>query len=538
MKTWLSIGLILLSFVLDAQEVQWGPKIDLRGKTFYEKTILLPEGELLVVQRKKNIWSQNWEPLLTKLSAQRMGVRRQEQIPMKYEKNKLEYKDLNRLGDKLYLFSTYFNESKRTNYLFVSELSNRSFKPKRLMKLADSRSDRDDLTPFYIRYSSDTSKVAIISNYNSRKETSELKLTLMDSNFNYIYEKIFDPKDLFSGQTLEQIEVSNAGEVFILGKRPIGKSTLDKSTVYSHHLLKINALGYPDTNFSPDLKKLGLDENEFRNFFITDFEFVLQDSVLLMGGLFSLTGGNSSKGTVFFKYMLSDFELKNAFFDYFDFEILTAQLSDRGLRKAQEAYEDVGIQGLPELSNLKIIEFIERSDGGLVYLTEQSENFVQYDRSPTYFFDPVWGYQYNPYSSANNRIYYHHIYNDIFAFNVSHEGWIQWTARLPKSQHTINDRGYYSSFAQFTLRDKIGFIYNENKRNLDNDQQRYSYEGEQGVPLLATVSVRGETGKQVLNPMPSGIQVVPKASRQINQSEILLVGLGRNYMQIGLLRQN
>lgn len=530
-----TLFMIFIYGLTAGQNVTWGPEIKRKGKTIYEKALLLPEGDLLLVQRKKNAWKQRWEPYLIKLSQDRLTIRRDETIPLEYEKNDLKYENLYRIGEKLFLFSSYHNVSQKKNYLFASELSTRSFKMRPLMRISDVPSDKNEATPYYIEFSPDSTKIGIVALYNSDKKGAILKLTLMDNAFNYLYEKEHQLRSNSGKMSFDQLALSNDGTFFILGKEKLGTSVFNQSEIYDHFVYRYNNLGHRDTVYRPGIEELNLTIEQKERFFISEMRMDLRDEHLLLGGLFSESGSNSSKGTLYYRYNLSSNELELAFFDYFDYEALTAQLSDRGLRKARDAYDEIGVKGLPEIRNLKIVDFIKRSDGGLVFLTEQQENYVEYDRGGAFFFDPVWGYRYDPFMSANDRVYYHHVFNDVFVVNVGSEGWIEWTARVPKFQHTINDRGYYSSFTHFTIRDRLGIIFNEHPGNIGTDEQRYTYEGNNGVGKISAVYLDGELESSEIRPMPGSIQIVPSASRQIDINKILLVGLGRKTIQVGIL---
>lgn len=530
-----AIFLVFIFGLVSGQNVSWGPEIKRKGKNVYEKAFILPEGDFLLVQRKKNAWKQRWEPYLIKLSQERLTVRREETIPLEYEGNDLKYEDLFRIGDKLFIFSSFNNISQRTNYLFASELSTRSFKMRSLMRLSDVPSEKTEATPFHIEFSPDSTKIGIVALYNSEKKGASLKLTLMDDEFNYLYEKEHQLRSKSGELSFDQLELSNEGTFFLLGKEKLGTSVFNQSGIYEYFVYRYNNLGHMDTIYRPGIEELNLNLKQRERFFISEMRMDLREEHLLLGGLFSESGSNSSKGTLYYRYNLSSNEQELAYFDYFDYDALTTQLSERGLRKARAAYEEEGVRGLPEIRNLKIVDFIKRSDGGLVFLTEQQENYVEYDRGGAFFFDPIWGYRYDPYRSSNDRVYYHHVFNDVFVVNVGSEGWIEWTARVPKFQHTINDRGYYSSFTHFTIRDRLGIIFNEHPQNIGTEDQRYTYEGDEGVGKMIAVYLDGELESSEIRPMPGNIQIIPSASRQIDINKIILVGLGRKTIQVGIL---
>lgn len=56
-------------------------------------------------------------------------------------------------------------------------------------------------------------------------------------------------------------------------------------------------------------------------------------------------------------------------------------------------------------------------------------------------------------------------YNSIIAAYFDSHGNHQWSERIPKFQHTINDNGYFSSFSIMQWRDEVYLFFNDTERN-------------------------------------------------------------------------
>ena len=149
-------------------------------------------------------------------------------------------------------------------------------------------------------------------------------------------------------------------------------------------------------------------------------------------------------------------------------------------------------------------------------------------------FDPFFGYRYDPFASGANQTFYHHVRNDIFIVNSNKRGGMDWLTRIPKLQHTINDRAYFSSFNHSITRDKIVFLFNDHPNNEDLEK-RQSYEGKNGIPKLASIGLGGELAFESLGSNQIYGQIIPRSSHQIAADMILLVQSTAKGMKLGLL---
>ncbi len=524
MRVLFSFFCVFFTLSIGAQSVDWGPEIPFKSKNVFEKTLTLPDGNFLLVQQSKNNWKKRWDLQLLKLDGERLSVRKEVIIPMEYERNKLEFKDIYSVKGNLLLFSTYHNRVKKKNYLFVQKLNKKTLTPRSLIRVAEAESTASRATDFAITFSPDSSKIGIISIVNTDEDKSKLNLTVMEPDVDYVYQKDVVLEGNMPDGLLTQTKLSNRGELFLVLKSPLGRSELDRSNIYQYGIVKINALGLVDASMKIDVLPQ----------YISSLKIELTDSLLLLGGLISEIGGMSSKGYLYHRYYLDDLGLNFESKEFFDFQVLTAQLSKKGLEKADRAFQDSGVEALPEINNLQLKDFIIRSDLGLVFIVEQSDDYVEYQRSSPYFFDPFYGYRYDPFASGANQTFYHHVRNDIFIVNVDGIGQADWVTRIPKLQHTINDRAYFSSFSHSITRDHILFLYNDHPNN-DELVKRQRYEGKQGVAKLASIHLDGELSFERISSNQVQGQVIPRASHQITADEILLAQRTSKGMKFGLL---
>jgi hypothetical protein len=163
-----------------------------------------------------------------------------------------------------------------------------------------------------------------------------------------------------------------------------------------------------------------------------------------------------------------------------------------------------------------------RTDGGAVLVAEQ---YYVYEQS------------YYSYWDRSTRFNYFYHYNDILIINIKPTGEVEWASRIPKRQETMNDGGYYSSYAMATVKDRFYFIYNDNPRNFDpqvqngNRRNRFNYNGRYSVVSLSEVRIDGSVRTMPLfTNRDADVITRPKICRQSGSRNMLVYGeRGRNF---------
>ena len=129
----------------------------------------------------------------------------------------------------------------------------------------------------------------------------------------------------------------------------------------------------------------------------------------------------------------------------------------------------------------------------------------------------------------------YYYYNDIILVNINPSGIIDWAIKVPKRQMTVDDGGFYSSYAMAINKDKIHFVYNDNPNNLNySGVGRVSNAGGRNqVIMVASVNSKGEMSRQPLRAGNANIIIRPKVCKQIAYSEMILFGQRRKTQQFG-----
>jgi len=289
------------------------------------------------------------------------------------------------------------------------------------------------------------------------------------------------------------------------------------------------------TNNGEDFKEYKID---IRDKFISDLTVrVGNDGNLICAGFYSEKGIDNTKGTYFFRINSETKEIYNQNLKEFDFEFLTTYFRPRELERAQKAARRGDKNKQAELYNFSLDDLIMRSDGGAVLVAEQYyvHEVREYDR----FNAGIGGFnnRVGGFNGRNNyRIDYHYNYNDIIVVNIKPTGEIEWSARIPKRQETVNDGGYYSSYTRAILPTGLYFVYNDNSRNFENgggkNNRIFDFGGGgNSVITVAKIDKNGEVSRfPLFKNKDADTMMRPKMSKQIGKKEIAIFGeKGRHF---------
>ncbi len=190
------------------------------------------------------------------------------------------------------------------------------------------------------------------------------------------------------------------------------------------------------------------------------------------------------------------------------------------LARAQLDNPLTGERTSPELYHYRIRELYPRPDGGAVLVAEQywEEESLRQARAAL---------------GLAPDVYFNYL--DILVVRVGADGGIVWSTRLPKRQESVNDGGYYASFASATVQDRLYFLYNVHRRSFaTGDWSRYNLNSRSSVLALAEVGLDGQVQlHQLVNHDNVGVVTRPRLSRQIGGHRMLIVGNGKRSYRLG-----
>lgn len=515
------IVLISSSFLLGQRDgvpgkLQWGDYLKEPSSSSFISKIIASGSYGFYALRQKSESTFSDERAYAEIYDNKMSLLRSQRLELKYKGKMREFEDLVMVGGKLYFLTSFNNRAKNKNYLFRQEVDKKSLQlSSKLIKMGeiDSRDEYRD-GAFSLVVSSDSSKVLVHSQLPYKKrEPERFSFQVFDNQFNPLWSKDVVLPYPDGGFTIEEYRIDDQGNVYLLGI-VYGDTRLERNgnPTYQYTILAYLNNGEDFQEF-----RLGLGDK-----FVTDLTFRIDKSGdLVCSGFYSEKGTSSIKGTYYFKLNAKTKDVYNQNLMAFDFDFLTEDLSDRRKRRALEAEREGDTERGPELYRFSLDELILRSDGGALLVAEQ---FFINERTYRYW-------------DGTFRTDYFYYYNDIIVVNIKPNGEIEWATRIPKRQETVNDGGYYSSYAMSIVRDRLYFIFNDNSRNFEKDNNRlYNFNGKYSIIALIELFKDGSYAAYPLSSnRDADVVTRPQICKQIGSRKMMVYGEWGNRYRFGTL---
>lgn len=153
-----------------------------------------------------------------------------------------------------------------------------------------------------------------------------------------------------------------------------------------------------------------------------------------------------------------------------------------------------------ELVNYSIDRLVLRRDGGVAIVAES-----YYQSSRTY-----WDY----YTQSVISHYYYH-YGNIMILSVNPDGKVLWNNVFSKDQNSVDDAGYYSSYASAISGGRIIAIYNK-------------YADDNASVLSSSVDGNGNQKTDVLFNEIEKVSIIARSARQIDEETLVVPAYKEN----------
>lgn len=425
-------------------------------------------------------------------------------------------------NDKLYVFSSISDKKADKNTFYSQSVDKESLQlnnDKQQLAQIDFEGfrNRNDGS-FGFEFSSDSTKLLVYYNLPYDKHGVEkVGVHVFNQSMDQIWRKTITipyTDELF---TVEDFEIDNDGNVYVTG-------------VEYNEKLKVKRKGKPNFKYHViSYTQNGKEENdlpiEVEGKFLTDMKVRPNNNgELLCGGFYSGLGRYSIEGSFFLRVDSKTGDVKTASFEDFGIDFITQNLSARQEKKARK--KDAKGK-TPELFQFDLDAMVMREDGGVVLVAEQ------------FFVKVVTTTSVGPNGAMTTTTNYHYYYNDLIVISVSPEGQIEWNTKIPKFQHTVNDYGYYSSYAMSIVDDKLHFIFNDHPKNLvlePGQRVRNFGAGKETLVVLITVDGSGQVEKEPLfSVRDTDVVTRPKVCEQIGDREMVVFGQRKKNHRLGVV---
>lgn len=525
MKQLLFLLGLFLSVQLCAQQkaapvdLDWGDKFVETFNTRIKKIITnTPDGGIYALRTKnKNILTLKEAYWIEKYDSD-MNLTKSVELPLKYKKKVREFNDVIYQNNQLWFLTSYNNVAKKKYYLFGQRIDERLNVDDKIILLAEIDSKRHNRKSLFDTHTSrDSTKLLVYNNlaYQARKP-EKFAFRVYDKNMNKLWEKdVTLPynDDVFA---IKDYRVDNKGNVYILGNIKDKKLFPNQKELAGNYII----IAYTNKGNTVKEYEISLQDNQK---IITELTFrVNNKQELIIAGFYSEHAFDKAKGTCYLRIDTETQAILKKETKEFDFAFLTENMSKHQVNRAENARRKGNTRREAELYRFSLDDLILRSDGGSVLIAEQA--YIEKETNS---------------NGRNISTRYHYYNNDIIVVNISPDGSIDWSSRIEKRQHTINDSGYFSSYAMAITKNKLYFVYNENPKNLleNNYREPRSFNGSWSVIALAEIDMKGEVEVYSIESNKKlGIISRPKVCAQVSKDKMAIYGEKKSKYRFGLLR--
>ena len=403
----------------------------------------------------------------------------------------------------IWIFSTYYNRKTDTLYCYSQQFNLRGNK-RGDRKIIDKRhaENRKMVGAYDFVLSIDTNTVLVVYSPPVNKyEFEDRKMYMLGKDNSLIWAQnieISHPSEYF--QVIRRV-VADTNRVYILGVAYTNKvNSSNKSRVK-------NTGKYMVFAYNQKEKTLNEAQLSLNGKYITSADLTYdKDHHVYVIGLLSRSRSFSVSGAFYVMVDIDKQEVIKKGFSVFEKDMIRQFMSGK---------KEVGAG---ELNSFEIRELYMDSAGQATLIAEQ------YYVTTTTYTDPRTGHVMYTY-------YYH--YNDIMLIRFKDDGRIKWVKRIPKEQISLDDRGYYSSYASVFYKGKLFILFNDNPKNL-----QYNPNGgikniwamddpQKAVAVFITIEGDQQLDREVLFSSKEADYIFnPNIIYRINERSLLLLAQG------------
>ena len=503
--------------------LDWGPTYKEPNNSQLDRIIThTKDGFFALRTTRRDNLTMRPKVFLEKYRQSDMKLVRDREIDLRHRGKVRELEDIILFGGQLHLLTAYNNLGQQRNYLFREPISYRSLQPSgKPIKIAEAESRGEYRAgQFGHRIACDSSHLLVYSIEPLRdRERERFSLHVFDRQFEERWSRQIELPYRADEFAVEDYRVDTRGNVYLLGT-VFGAAARDVPAGYRYVILAYRDGGERVDEYRIDLPDV----------FISELTFRVNDAgELVCAGFYSQRSAQGIRGSYFLRIDPATKQVLAKGLKDFGFELITQYMRPGEAKRAAKREAEGNSRRAPELFRYQLDDLILRSDGGALLVAEQFYiERIQYNVGPGAFVGPGF------YRPVNDRVTFVYNYNDLLVVNIRPSGEIEWTTRIPKVQQTTDDGGRYSSYAMANVRDKIYFVFNDDRDNFRGEEQRYlqEFDGRRNS-IVALVEVRMD-GSWDSYPLglnsEANILTRPRACKQVGLYTMALLGeRGRTY---------
>lgn len=416
------------------------------------------------------------------------------------------------LDQKLFLIVTAFDADGLTVRAYATMLG-QDGKPTEIpILLAEAGSRKRGSKPFGYQLSKDKKLLLIYpGNPSERRVAERYSYRVVDAKLETVWQKDLDLP--YNTDLLEvgDYRLDSRGHLYMLSG--VASSTKD----IGRNERQQGDQRYTMISYNPEVNKIKEFDIAVDGKWVIATSFDLDDSDNpVVGGFYSNDRYFSISGTFFLRINGESKQIEATGMKDFEPAFIAQFLRSRRADKNTE------------LNSFYFDHFIVRPNGGAVFVAEQ------------YYVEQRWR---TDIATGRQEILYYYHYNDLIVIDAAPDGTINWTARVPKEQVSVNDRGPYSSYALASDGNNIHILFNDNPENvalLSEDPQAHPKAMnslKRSSATLVTIDEQGNrTRKNLFKSRDSDVILRPKTSLSPTPGELFLYGRHRKSYRFGRLQ--
>lgn len=518
--------LFTIAFSLTAQKtsVKWGAESEFEKRMKISSILSDNNGHFFIVKQssKKN------KPgfILEKFSSGSVMIEKRADLLFPViDAQKTNFEDLLVIGDRLWLFVSYYDEVSLKQLLYAQALTDDlsySGSPIEADKIEHVPSR--DKQEFTLIQPDNGNSVMICHNLPFERYNNEkFSYKVYNDSMKVIWSKEIELpyKDHFLKISRQLID--NDANIYLLSS----VSSERKKGEDNRHSV-------PDNNYF--LLSYNYKENKLKEFditlgdkWITSLSFgMAPNGDIVAGGFYSNTHEQTIAGTFYLRIDNKTHSIVSKNLKAFEKNFMMEFLPERKVKKGKE------------LSDFYFDHFIVREDGSVLFVAEQYYMQVVNTYNDPYGIGPYGVTGYSPYYGRGN-INYQYYYNDLIVVSVSSEGVIDWARKIPKRQVSTNDGGYYLSYAMAHNANGIYILFNDNPKNTPSwrnaGNEIYSMlKTRKSIATLAYINKSGMVNYSSLFSAKDSKQILrPKMHYQSSLNELIVFSQRGNDYKFGII---
>lgn len=274
----------------------------------------------------------------------------------------------------------------------------------------------------------------------AKGEPERFGVIVYDKEFNVLIDKQFSLPVAEELMNLGWVHMSNSGKFYVTAKEYKEKKVFYSPDNVVHHVYELTEEGKL-IDYIIDIPEK----------YVHEYSLAVNDqNDLICTGLYSLNGRSGIAGGFFLMMGGDSHEIEKESYTEFPLEFVFDDLNDKQKEKAEKRQQKG--KNPPQLLNHDVRDMVATSDGGAVLCAEE---FVITEVRTTD-------------AQGMTQISYRYHYNTIIVMKLNSEGDFEWYAKIPKYQTSVDDGGYYSSYAFHVHKDKMYFMFNDNAKNYED----------------------------------------------------------------------